>query len=108
MTRSLPRKTRAPSLGKTNGGSGGATSLTAGAGADALVAAACPGVTLMTAVEPGVGDVAGPRAAGAPGEMVTVAAGAAPPPVVNCAQALSAKAGVNDKMAIWRNVFMKD
>jgi hypothetical protein len=36
-----------------------------------------------------------------------VAAGAAPPPIVNCANALIASKGVNERMANWRNVFMK-
>ena len=77
------------------------------AGAVVAGAAAWPGVTLMTGVEPGVGDVAGPAGAGAPGVTTMVAAGAVPPPVVNCANTLRASKGVNVRMANWRNVFMK-
>ena len=72
--------------------------------------AVLPGVTLMTGVEPGVGDVAGPGVAGpgAAGVTVTKDLGEGdPPPMVNCAKALSASRGVNERMANWRNVFMK-
>ena len=60
----------------------------------------------MTGVEPGVGDVTGPGAEAAAGVTLTTGAEAAPPPAVNCAKALQANAGINDKMPKRRNVFI--
>ena len=87
-------------------GSSGSAVWATGAVAGTGAAVDCgPGVTLITGLAPGVGDVAGPGVAGV--TLTTVlAAGALPPPVVNWAKALDAKEGVNDKMTIWRSVFM--
>ena len=92
----------------TSLGSGSSALAAAGAeavGAAVAAVAAWPGVTLMTGVAPGVGDVTGPGAAGV--ILTTDLGGAVPPPMVNCATALNVNMDVKNKKTTCRKLFMK-